>query len=360
MDTDTAQQFFARDFFDASVRFDVAAGASIRYDHPHFGPPPLSDQLSTTVAWFGPTDARRVVVVVSGTHGVEGFVGSACQLDWMREARGRTLPEGIAVLLIHALNPWGMAWGRRTNEGNEDVNRNFLSDFGHLPENPAYRDLHDLLCPRVWPDMGADARLVEILGQADGARLIQNAVQPGQYEFHDGLFYGGTGPNWSNRTLRAIIGKMLRNAEQVVVLDFHTGLGPYAQAELICPELPDSPVLACARAWFGEAVKSPFAVGSVSAAVTGFMTCAFNEGVPGAQIVPVAVEFGTIPVAQTLARMRAENWHHLHGDRNSPEAVIAREQLLRAFYPVEPDWRQAVLTRGVEVIWQAVNSIAAA
>ena len=37
---------------------------------------------------------------------------------------------GDALVLVHVLNPYGMAWLRRTNENNVDLNRNFLLDGG--------------------------------------------------------------------------------------------------------------------------------------------------------------------------------------------------------------------------------------
>ncbi|MEJ0064576.1 MAG: DUF2817 domain-containing protein [Caulobacteraceae bacterium] len=36
---------------------------------------PDGGDLSTDIAWFGPRDAEKVLVMVSGTHGAEGFCG---------------------------------------------------------------------------------------------------------------------------------------------------------------------------------------------------------------------------------------------------------------------------------------------
>ena len=52
-------------------------------------------------------------------------------------------------MLIHCLNPYGMAWLRRGNEKNVDLNRNFLFNgqvFGKVSDT--YRHLNGLLNPQ--------------------------------------------------------------------------------------------------------------------------------------------------------------------------------------------------------------------
>ena len=64
----------------------------------------------------------------------------------------------VAVLYIHALNPYGFSWWRRTTHENVDLNRNFR-DFGApLPRNEAYDEIADLLVPQAWPPDAATAQ----------------------------------------------------------------------------------------------------------------------------------------------------------------------------------------------------------
>ena len=93
---------------------------------------------------------RRAVVVSSGLHGVEGFFGSAAQLAWLRLLRqgGASIPGGTLVVLLHAIDPFGFAWRRRVDEGNVDLNRNFLDDGETYTGTPEHYDLvHRLLNP---------------------------------------------------------------------------------------------------------------------------------------------------------------------------------------------------------------------
>ena len=61
-----------------------AAGATVtEYPHPLNGP--FGERLSTDVAVLGDLGAKRLLIALSGTHGVEGFYGSGCQTRWLQE-----------------------------------------------------------------------------------------------------------------------------------------------------------------------------------------------------------------------------------------------------------------------------------
>src|SRR6478672_7572941 len=88
--------------------------------------------------------------MVSGTHGVEGFCGSGCQVGFLVDRVYEGLPKTVDVALVHALNPFGFAWLRRVNENNVDLNRNFQDFTKPLPPSPAYDEIHDILIPSDW------------------------------------------------------------------------------------------------------------------------------------------------------------------------------------------------------------------
>ena len=67
--------------------------------------------------------------------------------EWLDHARAK----GVAVLYIHALNPYGFSHVRRVTNENVDLNRNFQDFSQPLPQNPAYAELHGLLQPPNWP-----------------------------------------------------------------------------------------------------------------------------------------------------------------------------------------------------------------
>src|SRR5450432_778045 len=143
---------FSASYAEARTRFRETArgagGALEAIANPNRGPD--GGDLTADVAWFGPKQAEKVLVMVSGTHGAEGFCGSGAQVDWLRRGEHASLPAGLGVLLIHAINPYGFAWLRRVTEENVDLNRNWIDFSQPAPENAGYDVLADIAVPREW------------------------------------------------------------------------------------------------------------------------------------------------------------------------------------------------------------------
>ena len=163
---------------------------------------PSGEALTIDLAWFGPRDAKRVVVTSSGTHGIEGYMGSAAQLAVLD--RDLTLPAGVALLMIHAVNPYGFAFRRRVNEDNIDQNRNFLlagEAYAGCPQG--YHALNAMLNPTRAPKrrLSAPAFIARAVGRIARAGLgpLKGAVAGGQYTYPLGVFYGGSEPSRSMR-----------------------------------------------------------------------------------------------------------------------------------------------------------------
>ncbi len=226
----------ARDKFLGAAR---AVGARVQHwPHPLKGP--HGEALACDTAWLGPEDASRVLVVISATHGVEGFAGSGPQVALLHGPRARTLPPDTALLLMHAVNPHGFAWQRRVTEENVDLNRNWVDFSQPLPANPGYAELHDHYCPprRDAATLdGAEAAIAAWRGR-HGDHAERVARSSGQYTHADGIFYGGQGPTWARRTSEAVLAQHLGRARTVAVVDLHTGLGPYGYGEPICNHAP--------------------------------------------------------------------------------------------------------------------------
>jgi hypothetical protein len=70
-------------------------------------------------------DPSRALIHSSGLHGVEGFAGSAIRLALLEQLP--SISSDGAILVLHALNPYGMAWFRHVNVNNVNLNRNFIT-----------------------------------------------------------------------------------------------------------------------------------------------------------------------------------------------------------------------------------------
>ena len=121
-----AEDYYSADYAAARARFRdkaEAAGATLHaIALPAKGP--RGEALAIDIAWLGTTHPQRVLLHTSGLHGVEAFTGSAAQLALLDTPP--RLAASDALVVVHVLNPYGMAWLRRTNENNVDLNRNFL------------------------------------------------------------------------------------------------------------------------------------------------------------------------------------------------------------------------------------------
>lgn len=352
---------FSQSYAEAREKFFAAAaagGAAMRsYRNPTRGPD--DGNLYTDVARIGPRDAKKVLVMTSATHGVEGFCGSGAQVTWLRKGLWRNLPDDVAVLLIHAVNPHGFAWIRRVNEDNVDINRNFVDHSKPYPRNPGYDELAAAIKPERWDEASlAEAqRVIDAYTQKHGAFAFQQAVSGGQYTHPDGVFFGGNFPTWSNRTIRRIIRRELSLAKKIGVIDFHTGLGPFGHGELIATAQPDTPAMARTKAWYGDEVTSPESGTSTSAVVIGVMVDAFAQEVPFAEVTSIAIEYGTYPVMEVLGAVRQDNWLHAHGDLASAQGREMKAYIRERFYPAADKWKEMVWARADEVIGRAMESL---
>ncbi|MFO1080650.1 MAG: M14 family metallopeptidase [Reyranellaceae bacterium] len=347
----------ARDKFRAAAR--IAGAALHRYDNPAKGP--AGEALTTDVAWLGPEDASKVVVTLSSTHGVEGYCGSGFQVDWLSGVGAAGLPAGTAALLVHAINPYGFAWTRRVTEEGNDLNRNYVDHSRPYPVNEGYLEIADLLVPA---DLGPEALRAADAGLAAYRRKVGDvaffrAVSGGQYSHPDGMFFGGGGPSWSNRTLHAIADTFLRGRSDVAVIDFHTGLGPYGYGEPITHYDIDSSGSRRVRAFWGESVTESKRGQTASQARDGLGHYGLNRVLrePDTRLTMCTLEFGTFDRESGQKAFRADHWLHKHGDPLGKEAEPIRRAMRRQFYPETDDWKEAVLFRGHQVARQAIAGV---
>lgn len=323
---------------------------------PFSGHGPDGETLAVDVATVGAARPARAVVVSSGLHGVEGFFGSAVQLAWLQGLRaGRiTVPPGTAVVLAHALNPYGFAWRRRTNERNVDLNRNFLdSGETYAGAPPLYERVHRLLNPDT-PSSRADPFLVRAAWAVcrHGLPALRAAVAVGQCEHPSGLFFGGQRPEASTRLVRERFWDWTQHAAEVVHLDLHTGLGRRAGCQILV-EPVHAPDLGWYRARFAPArVVSVAEEGDYAA--RGVMGAWLGSHAAGRRYRFACVEMGTYPPLRVLRALRAENCAHRFSPPGSRPYERAKRELVECFCPAAERWRREALRRALKVIGQAI------
>ena len=354
---------FSADYVEARRKFlDACAEAGAVVTH-HLNPNatgPDGGALYTDVARLGPADAELLHIVGSATHGVEGFLGSGCQIGFLREGIVDERPEECCLLLVHAMNPYGFAHARRVTENNVDLNRNFVDHNQPYPQKPDYDAVHPLLFPADWDGPAREAADRGIAAYIDehGFAAYQSAVSSGQYTHPEGVFYGGNAPAWSNLNWRRLLAEHVPGRKRVGFLDLHTGLGPYSYGEPIFLSWPDMAQYERARQWYGADVTAPETGDSTSSAVQGVVAAAFDDLDSDAEVTAIALEYGTIPVTDMLEAMRAENWLYAHGDPASPMGRAIKRQFRDAFYCDADDWKELVWERAVEILRRGFAGLA--
>ncbi len=366
IDARKVTEAFSPSYQEARKKFlEAAATAGLvidSYEHPLEGRD--GETLAMDVALDGPADADKLLVLTSACHGVEGYCGSGVQVFALHDAewREKARAQGVAVLYVHALNPYGFSHVRRVTQENVDLNRNFHDFSKPLPRNDAYREVHPLLLPEAWPPDAANLAAVGNYLATRGEKAFQAAVTGGQHEFADGLFFGGTAATWSNLTWRKVLRKYGAHAKKLAWIDVHTGLGPSGLGERIFACSDDKPAYARASAWWGADGKTPvtsiYDGSSTSALLTGLMWTSVYDECPGAEYTGIAMEYGTQPVLAVMQALRADHWLAQHPEAPSELANSIKKQVLQAFYTDTDEWKAQVITQARQSLFQAADGLA--
>jgi hypothetical protein len=349
----TGSGFFSPDYAIARARFRAAAlraGAALDA-LPLAARGPRDEALSIDIAWLGARRPQRLLLHISGVHGVEAFAGSATQLALL--AAPPALPPDGALALVHVLNPYGMAWLRRANEHNVDLNRNFHLDNGiWTGAPPLYKRLDALLNPASPPARDAFALRLAAAGLRHGVRAVRQAIAHGQHRYPRGLFYGGSELQPGPRLFIDWLQSQAAGVRRVFAIDMHTGLGPHAGDTL----MTEPGVGATPMDELGKALQRPLAGGGAAPAaytVRGSLGAALPRLLPDAQLDFVLQEIGTWSPLRVLGALREENrWHH-YGERHPGHP--AKRRLMETLCPASPAWREAAVALGADLVYRAAG-----
>jgi hypothetical protein len=355
-------QYFSANYFEARNKFlDAAskAGGTVESHLNPNGAGPDGEPIYTDVAVFGDPAAPKVLMIVSGTHGNEGFCGSGCQVAYLQEGWVDQRQPDTCVIMVHALNCYGFANVRRVTEDNVDLNRNFVDHAQPYPDNAGYRQIHHLLVPEDWTPTSVKQANKElaIYRSEHGTEALQKAISGGQHSHPGGVFFGGTKPSWSNTLLRHIVAQYCLNKAHVALLDFHTGLGPNGVGELILDgDFEQS--YARAQAWYNNEVTSVEDGSSSSAKLTGMMCFAFLDAIPAEKLTGVAIEYGTVNTAEVLHAMRFDNWINLHETPGTARWREGKQAIRDALYCDNDEWKDKVWARAQWVLTHTYQGLA--
>jgi hypothetical protein len=352
---------FSGDYAEARQRFRLGV-AELGWQAecwPVAGVGPGGGDLTVDAAIGPDPQSGKTLVVSGGLHGVEGFFGSAVQLALLERWRTNP-PSGIRIVLLHALNPYGFAWLRRTDGGNVDLNRNFLlpgEPYAGAP--PGYAELDGLLNPRRPPSL-LDSFLLKALPALarHGLSSLRRVVAVGQYVFPRGLFFGGAALSDAARLIERQLSRLVAGSTHVVHLDLHTGLGRGGEGRLLIDyELTADQRARLTRTFGAAAFQTPDSIAIAYTARGGLGQWCVHSLSP--DYLFAYAEFGTYSGLALAAALRAENQAHHWGDAAGPAAARAKSRLKALFCPPDRRWREKAVHGALDLVGRAVGLLQA-
>ncbi|HRY62660.1 MAG TPA: DUF2817 domain-containing protein [Candidatus Paceibacterota bacterium] len=311
----------------------------------------LKKDETTDVFYHHGTDGK-MIVVISGVHGIEGIPGSLVQQSLFR---GWGWPEELSVAVVHAFNSSAFYNMRRTDKNNIDLNRHFSETLDH---NPDYAGIRHLVEPEMLTEDSLN--IFRNLPKSEMGAFL--ATVKGQCEFPEGLFYGGKERGPSYEMLKNICSFLhLQEYKEVVVIDLHTGLGPYKVATLLSPLLSKTSEDAVrTKSWYGDGVNFiNVKDNGVVSSVQGDVAPALQRLLPGVKFTGIALEMGTNTIAESFPALIAENWLYNHPElvNKVNPALVTREMemFLKSFAPVEDkEWLKALKMAACKLWCQSI------
>ena len=351
--SDSAAAYFHKHYAPARAQFLASCRAMGARTTSHLVPNvagPHGEQLAVDVARIGEEKARTAVVIISGTHGIEGYCGSAIQSAWLDA--GPSLPADCSVILVHALNPYGMAWWSRADQDNIDLNRNFLP-FPARVANSGYRQLHSTVCPDNWSEQtrGAIKAILAKFEAEHGKQALTDALIASQSDFPDGMNYCGTRASWSRGVLQACLERLHEEQPSYVALiDLHTGVAPVGEVALLHFPTDEDDAAQAQRVWRlphpwcrlgarGLANYNGLLVQDVRTRFGPTWRCA-------------VAEIGTVDRDRIREALRLDRFLRFEG---RGEMARCRDDLLEVFCPAGADWQQKAIARGCTLIGPAIE-----
>ncbi|PTQ57285.1 MAG: hypothetical protein BSOLF_1836 [Candidatus Carbobacillus altaicus] len=316
-----------------------------------------------------------LLVLSTGLHGIEGYVGAHLIDRYIRSfynpsqipystgphdsfrlydpshtidpSQKPSFKPPFDLVLIHGINPWGMLNRRKANARNVDLNRNFVIDWQDRETlyNPDYDALKNLLHPAPARSgkgyfYGQLLQALLRLHRAAPGR-IERALTLGQFTDPEGPYYGGTVYEPETVWMMDVIKCLFSRYQYIVWLDLHTGYGPRGLMQVVRASRDPQ-----TRERWQQHFSYPHVVettGESFYAINGdmieYMYAYRQANHPHLSLFAATLEFGTLGDAlpaliRSLSTTVFENAAY-HADRKTTQH---EHRLLEMYAPVDARW----------------------
>ena len=303
-------------------------------------------------------ETTNLILLTTGVHGMEGYIGSVMLDVFFEEIYPTLNTANTGILIVANVNPYGMKYMRRYNENNVDLNRNFIEDWENfdLSSNKEYPKVDKFLQPEgkmgnaFWHEVSFFLSLAKE-AIFTGADTISDALLTGQYEYPEGVYYGGNGDEKSTTYLKGVFADCLNGLyDNIIHVDIHSGYGPRYNM-VIFNSVQDSTTEAEAREMFGYdyiiATNSDEFYPTFGD-TTDYFYRLKNSMESDKELYSTCFEFGTIGDSFidsifSLKYTVDENRQHWYPTDNAITEQMVRENYYELFYPTETEWREKTI-----------------
>jgi hypothetical protein len=322
----------------------------------------LTDYTDLSIDWIAapcPLPEGEILIISTGLHGAEGFTGTAVLHRFLSMYLDKLDHARTGLLLIHAINPWGMHYRRRTNAQNVDLNRNFRFGPGTQVKilNPGYHSLSNILHParRLGNYQLETIRYIlnSLVNVAfKGLGKVREAVLLGQIDDPQGPYFGGYELQEESRVVWDLLTGVIDAHSQIVHIDIHTGYGARGEMSLVNSVRDEVHPEEWARRFeYPHVVRAdPEAFYAMQGDMIDGLYAWGSQNVPQHQYFGTAFEFGTmgdgiLAQVRSLRAIIFENQTVHEGLDSVSTAQIVSEEFKQLFDPPSTDWRQSVILR---------------
>jgi hypothetical protein len=313
-------------------------------------------------------NSENLLVISCGTHGVEGYAGSAIQRMIMEKYITPENLENTGVLLIHAMNPYGFSRIRRVTENNVDMNRNCdaTADLFNN-KNEGYTKLYKFINPDKRASLGSfqnrlfvERAILKIVKAT--MPVLRQAVLQGQYQYPEGLYYGGKEFEHQVIALKPNLIRYASGYNRIIHIDLHTGYGARGKMHLFPNPALNKNVKEGTEKLF-EGYQIDWGDSKNFYTITGDFSNLIGKMLPEKLVIPMTLEYGTMDSQKTMGSLRSiqnmilENQGFHHGYKNERSERKIKGWLQEMYAPSSPVWRTMVMEQSNELMGKVFNRV---
>lgn len=315
-----------------------------------------NETLPVTVCTVGNPTSRSVIFTISGTHGIEGYAGSMAQISMLR-GPSSMFPAGFRFVHLHMINPYGASYILKENEQNADQYKNFAEFYSLGYQNKIVEEMTDGIDLRNLNNETEMQKAFQFFGQLIqkyGEDNVNLALKTGQGTRPEGIAYFGPGKSWSSNVTEYVMGKYLSNIDKLLVIDWHTAVGPYGEWVFVPV---DSKTEKSFKKWAPNALMYE---NDVEIPPGGKIPFTKLQQISNAKLFRRGIwEAGTYPVDQQTNAMFILRLHcRFYNTPTNPFCAQVITQLREYFYPQKVDWRNMTYQRINALLPEVLNGFA--